>query len=97
MDNYLESPAQVVDPRASPLLATRLDGLPPALVVTAGFDPLRDEACEYVERLRDAKVSVEHRCAERLIHGFFNMGGAIPAAREAVVDYADLLRVHLHR
>jgi acetyl esterase len=86
----------LVDPRASPLLATRLDGLPPALVLTAGFDPLRDEAFEYVERLRDAAVPVEHRCAERLIHGFWSMGGAIPAARETILDYADLLRVHLH-
>lgn len=97
MGHYLEEPAHVADPRASPLLASRLDGLPLALVVTAGFDPLRDEAIEYVERLRDAKVPVEYRCAERLIHGFFNMGGAIPAARETVIDFADLLRVHLHR
>ncbi len=97
MDHYLGSPEQVEDPRASPLLATRLDGLPPALVLTAGFDPLRDEAFEYVERLREAKVEVEHHCAERLIHGFFNMGGAIPAARETVIDYADQLRVRLRQ
>ncbi|MFV8753876.1 alpha/beta hydrolase [Nannocystaceae bacterium ST9] len=97
MTNYLEHASAIVDPRASPLLATRLDDLPPALVLTAGFDPLRDEALEYVDRLREAKVAVDHRCAERLIHGFFSMGGAIPAARETVIDYADLLRVHLHR
>jgi acetyl esterase len=96
MDSYLERPEQALDPRASPLLAPRLDGLPPALVLTAGFDPLRDEALEYVERLREARVAVEHHCAERLIHGFFNMGGAIPAARETVIGYADLLRVRLH-
>lgn len=96
MDNYLDGPEQIIDPRASPLLATRLDGLPPALVLTAGFDPLRDEAFEYVDRLREAKVAVEHHCAERLIHGFFNMGGAIPAARETVIGYADLLRVRMH-
>jgi acetyl esterase len=96
MDNYLERPEQTTDPRASPLLATRLDDLPPALVLTAGFDPLRDEAFEYVDRLRDAKVGVEHHCAERLIHGFFNMGGAVPAARETIIGYADLLRVRMH-
>ncbi len=100
MANYFHGQSgleQLVDPRASPLLAARLDGLAPALVLTAGFDPLRDEGFEYVDRLRDAKVPVEHHCAERLIHGFFCMGGAIPAARETIVDYADLLRVHLHR
>lgn len=97
MTSYLgDQPELLVDPRASPLLAPRLDGLPPALVLTAGFDPLRDEAFEYVERLRDAAVEVEHHCAERLIHGFFSMGGAVPAARETVVGYADLLRVRLH-
>ncbi len=93
---YVSDPSELEHPRASPLLADRFDELPRALVLTAGFDPLRDEGEAYVERLREAKVPVEHRCAGRLIHGFFNMGGAVPAARETVRDYADSLRVHLH-
>jgi acetyl esterase len=93
---YVGDPSELEDPRASPLLGDRFEGLPPALIVTAGFDPLRDEGHAYADKLRKAGVPVEQRCAERLVHGFFNMGGAIPAARETVRDYADALRVQLH-
>lgn len=74
------------DPRASPLHHPNLTGLPPAVVVTAGFDPLRDEGQAYAEALAAAGVPVRHRCHEGLVHGFAQMTGAVPAARRAMMD-----------
>jgi acetyl esterase len=61
-------------PTASPLLAEDLGGLAPALVVTAGFDPMRDDGTNYAEALQRADVAVEHRRYEDQIHGFMIMG-----------------------
>ena len=60
------------DPRVSPLLADDLSGLPPALVLTGGFDPLRDEGQQYAEAMRAAGVDVDHRQFGSLVHGFAN-------------------------
>jgi acetyl esterase len=79
--HYL-GPAQ--DGRAfSPAFWPDLAGSAPALVVTAGFDPLSDEGAAYAERLRAAGVPVRHRCYPALVHGFMSLGGAVKAAREA--------------
>ncbi|HEX3839912.1 MAG TPA: alpha/beta hydrolase fold domain-containing protein [Acidimicrobiales bacterium] len=59
---------------ASPLLTDDVDGVAPALVVTAGFDPLRDDGDDYAAKLREAGVKVEHRCYDDQVHGFFGMG-----------------------
>jgi acetyl esterase len=82
---YLPDPATRSDPRASPLLAEHLDGLAPALVLTAGFDPLRDEGRAYANRLKEAGVPVEYFCATTLPHGFWSMGGVIDEARRWVL------------
>lgn len=71
---YLPDPADWEDPRASPLLAGDLAGVAPALVVTAGFDPLRDDGARYAEALRRDGVAVEYRCYQDQIHGFLGMG-----------------------
>jgi acetyl esterase len=71
------------DPRLSPLRG-ELTGLPPAVVVTAEFDPLVDEGDAYAEALRDAGVAVRHRRFPGLIHGFYGMGGLAPAAQAAI-------------
>ncbi len=86
------TPERHTDPAASPLLAESHAGLPPAVLVTAGFDPLRDEGREYAARLEAAGVPVRYRCEGGLIHGFANMGGAVPAALAATRAFARDLR-----
>ena len=71
------------DPRVAPLKAASLAGLPPAYVVTAGFDVLRDEGRAYAEALREAGVAVEYLNYEGMIHGFFNLQAALGVPREA--------------
>lgn len=80
--HYLRTPAGRASPLVSPLLEADLTGLPPALVLTAGFDPLRDEAHAYAGRLQAAGVAVDYRCFETTIHGFLSMPDWIKAGRE---------------
>jgi acetyl esterase len=95
--HYLASPDDGRDPRASPLLAEDLTGLPPALVITAEHDPLRDEGERYAERLRAAGVPVIATRYAGVAHGFFAMSGVVDAAREARAEVAAFLRTHLGR
>ncbi|MBA2663049.1 MAG: alpha/beta hydrolase [Bradymonadaceae bacterium] len=80
--------ADAFDPRLSPLLFKELHALPPAMIITAGFDPLRDEGEAYAKRLTSAGVAVSHRSFDELIHGFISLGGVIDAAQRAVDDIA---------
>ncbi|HEX8997781.1 MAG TPA: alpha/beta hydrolase [Ktedonobacterales bacterium] len=82
-DLYIRGPEDVIHPWASPLLAENLSGLPPALVVTAGYDPLRDDGELYAERLRAAGVSVTLRRYDDLAHGFMRHGRVVDRARVA--------------
>jgi acetyl esterase len=90
--HYLGSPAAARDWRASPLLCANLTGLPPALVVTAGFDPLRDEGMDYAQALTAAGNKVSYICFERQIHGFVTMGRVLDEAQSAVAVCACELR-----
>ena len=83
-DHYIADVAHDLDWRASPLLHADLAGLPRALVLTAGFDPLRDEGLEYADRLVAAGNRATHVCYERQIHGFITMGRVIDEANSAV-------------
>jgi len=83
-DNYFDQPAHDLDWRASPLLHDDLSKLPPALVLTAGFDPLRDEGLDYADRLVAAGNRATYVCFERQIHGFITMGKVIDEANAAV-------------
>ena len=83
------------DPAVSPLLNEDLSGLPPALVITAGFDPLRDEGNRYAEAMRKAGVVVDHRVERSMIHAFANLfplGGGSAVATNAMIS---ALRAHL--
>jgi acetyl esterase len=90
--HYIEDPSQWSDWRASPLLAPSLQGLPPAFVLTAGYDPLRDEGLQYADALSAAGVKAEYLCFERQIHGFITMGRVIDEANTAVALCAAVLK-----
>ncbi|MFL5318402.1 MAG: alpha/beta hydrolase [Myxococcaceae bacterium] len=94
-NHYVGATNVHADPRIAPLRFKDLKGLPPAIVVTAGFDPLRDEGEEYADVLKAAGVPVVQRRFENLIHGFANMTGLSPACREATIEVAGALRALL--
>jgi acetyl esterase len=91
-DHYLNGAADVHDWRASPARATTLIGLPPAYVLTAGADPLRDEGNDYAHRLREAGVPVTHRSFPGQFHGFFTMGKLLQQANAAASDIGTWLK-----
>jgi acetyl esterase len=90
--NYLPRSADYADWRASPALAKSHASLPPAFVLTAGFDPLLDEGRQYVELLAGAGVEVSYRDYPDMIHGFIVMGGVLDTANAAVADCCVALR-----
>ncbi|CAM5795776.1 alpha/beta hydrolase [Rhizobacter fulvus] len=90
--HYIRDRAQYTDWRASPLLHEDLGRLPPALVLTAGFDPLRDEGKAYAERLTAAGNRASYVCFDRQIHGFVTMGKVLDEANTAVALCAAELR-----
>ncbi|HEX6010229.1 MAG TPA: alpha/beta hydrolase fold domain-containing protein, partial [Geminicoccaceae bacterium] len=79
------------DPRVSPLWAEDVAGLPPALIVAAEFDTLRDEAEAYAAKLRAAGVAVRYSCYPGMIHGFLQMAGVVEAAQRAIDEVATFL------
>lgn len=91
-DNYLATAEDGLHPLASPLRAADHGGLPPALVITAEYDPLRDEGEQYAERLRQSGVPVESVRYPGVTHGFFAMAGSLDAGRRAVAHAAAHLR-----
>ncbi len=94
-EQYLRSEADKMDLRASPLRALGLAGQPPTLIVTAGFDPLRDEGRAYGDRLRKDGVDVVHREYSGQIHAFVSLTRAIPQGMAGTLEIAEYLRTRL--
>jgi acetyl esterase/lipase len=92
MGHYMGPDADPADPRLSPNKTADLSGLAPAVVITAGFDPLVDQGEAYAKRLQAAGVPVTYRCYDSLAHGFTAFTGAVPAADEACREVAALVR-----
>lgn len=93
-ENYIPGVSKT-DPRVSPFYAKDLSGLPPALVITAGFDPLRDEGRAYAEAMRKAGVDVEYVCAEGSMHGFINATAGLTASARMMALAVDRIRLKL--
>ena len=89
---YLGERGDPKDPLVSPVYADDLSGLPPALVITAEYDPLRDEGEAYGTRLQRDRVAAKVSRYDGMIHGFFSMGAIVDAARRATAEAADALR-----
>jgi acetyl esterase len=93
--SYLGPHGDEIHPLASPLAHRDLSGVAPAVIVTAGYDPLRDEGVEYGRRLRAAGVPCVHLHHPGLAHGFLAMAGRVPAAGDAIEQFlyhlADLI------
>lgn len=96
-DHYLRSAVDLRNPDAAPSLAADLSGLPNAYILTAEFDPLRDEGEAYAAQLHQAKVPVTLRRWDGMIHGFLQLTGIAPAARGAIAELASWLRTALLR
>ena len=92
MGHYLPEGADITDLRISPAQEMNLEGLPPAIVVTAGFDPLVDEGKAYADRLDAAGVDTVYKCYDRLAHGFTAFTGVSPAADRACREIAIMVR-----
>jgi acetyl esterase/lipase len=92
MGHYLTPDADPADPRLSPLKAKDLSGLAPAVIATAGFDPLADQGEAYAKALNAASVTTRYRCYDSLCHAFTAFTGAVPAADAACREIASLVR-----
>ncbi len=94
MGHYMPADADPADPRLSPAREDDLTGLAPAIVATAGFDPLIDQGTAYAQGLREAGVATVYRAYDSLCHGFASFTGAVPAADAACREIAGLVRQH---
>jgi acetyl esterase len=91
-DAYLPKEISRADPKVSPLFATQVAGVPPALIITADHDPLHDEGEAYADKLKAANVQVDYTCWPGMIHGFASMAGVIDAGKALIDQIAAALR-----
>lgn len=90
--DYLPDGIDTADPRVSPLRATRLTGLPTAIIHTAEYDPMRDEGNAYARKLLTAGVAVEHVCHDGMVHNFHAMGAILPQAQLVLSQIGEQVR-----
>ena len=91
-DHYLEDKEAANNPYAAPMKAQSLQNLPPALIITAEYDPLRDEGKAYAERLKAEGVTTQYTMYSGMIHGFIGMASVVNKGRAAVKEAADAMR-----
>jgi acetyl esterase len=89
---YCDGQCEPADPRVSPIFAPDLSGLPPALIIAAEYDTLRDEAEAYAGRLKEAGIATRYLCADGMVHGFLQMPGLVPDAQRAIEEIARTLK-----
>lgn len=92
ISKYLPPDIANDDPRVSPLYHSRFEGLPPTLMITAEFDPLKDEGEAYAKKLKAAGVSTTLTCYAGMLHGFFQMGGVIEEGMQAIDEVSMALK-----
>jgi len=93
--SYFKGEENAKEPYASPLLATDLSGMPPAMIITAQYDPLRDQGAQYAERLKESGNQVHYECYSGMIHGFasqLHLDRSIEAIRKAGQQIGEWLR-----
>ncbi|MEG0383201.1 MAG: alpha/beta hydrolase [Solibacillus sp.] len=90
--HYINTEEDKLNPYVAPLLMKNLSNLPPALVITAGYDPLHDEGVAYANRLQEAGIQVDYTCYEGMIHGFFWMAGIMDKGKQAIEQVSCYLR-----
>jgi len=95
--HYIPAGTDEKDPDISPMFCDDLAGLPSAYIVTAGYDPLRDEGRDYADRLKNAGVPVTYANYPGMVHGFFGFQATVDAAREAVQDAGQAIGKALNR
>ena len=91
-DHYISTESDADNPYAAPMKASDLSGLPPALVITAEYDPLRDEGEAYANRLREYGVKTEYTLYNGMIHGFFGMAAVVDKGKQAIDQSCCMLR-----
>lgn len=92
MEQYLPGEFDRANVLLSPAQETRLEGLPPTIIATAGFDPLVDDGAAYAKKLEAAGVAVQFKCYDSLAHGFTAFTEVVPAARQACIEVAEMVR-----
>lgn len=90
-DSYVPKGHDLKDPKLAPFWGD-VTGLPPAYVITAGFDPLKDEGKQYADKMAAAGVAVTYKDYPAMVHGFFNMSGIVPQAKDAIHEVAAKLK-----
>ncbi len=93
--HYLPRPEDGQDQHTSPIKAKSLSGLPPAMVITAECDPIRDQGEAYAQRLKESGVPVELKRYDGAIHAFFNLAGVIDSGKQAIEDAGAALKAAL--
>jgi acetyl esterase len=94
IETYLNEHDSVENSDISPLKHSSFKGLPYTYIITAGFDPLRDEGYDYAEKLKEANVKVTYKCYQDMIHAFLHLTGTVPKVKEIIEEIGSNIKLH---